>query len=171
MNPKSILFTCTSLKSKGHLALLVSWLIFICSPHHVSPLSWVYVSLNVLTPTEGIAPSSCWLMALIYRRMDLDSGSGVLLALANRWEISGVKSWSIFPWLLLSFDVEPLEVFPLPHVSSSFWEVLFLASCFHWVPRPLFHSLVFLVLGVVMTSHYCLSLSSLLYSICFLYPT
>lgn len=130
----------------------------------------MYVSLNVLTPTEGIAPSSCWLMALIYRRMDLDSGSGVLLALANRWEISGVKSGSIFPWLLLSFDVEPLEVLPLLRVSSSFWEVLFLAACFHWGPRPPFHSLVSSVLGVVMTSHYCLSLSSLLCSICFLSP-
>ena len=36
-----------------------------------------------------------------------------------------MKSWSIFPWLLLSFDIEPLEVFPLLHVSSSFWEVHF----------------------------------------------
>lgn len=67
--------------------------------------------------------------------MDLDSGSVVLLALANRKEISGVKSWSIFPWLLLSFDIEPLEVFPLLHVSSSFWEVHFSGLLFSLTSR------------------------------------
>lgn len=124
-----IYFSTSYLKSKGHLAILVCWLIYtpilpkpILSPSLSCSIPWridSYWGLYLVFLLVGF-----WL-GLNYRRLGLDSGSGILLGLANRkqrQEIWGVKGWGISSWLLPSFDIESLAVFPLLLASSSFWE-------------------------------------------------